>query len=136
MDNAEKGYSCSLSSQDEVDAGEGKWDAEWACDAPSVDIQWPIDLTSQTVPADITVDLIRQAAHTFSARTGLGWDKPHPRVACRCVDGAILALVRILVLCEFRGEWPEAIGVVIICLLPKPDGGRRPIGFLPSINRW
>ena len=83
LDDAEKVYSCPLSSQDEVDAEAGKWGAEWSCDAPSIDIQWPIDLISQTVPPDITVDVIRQAAHTFPARTGLGWDKLHPRAACR-----------------------------------------------------
>ena len=34
---------------------------------------------------------------------------------------------------ESRGEWAEIIGVVIICLLPKPDGGFRPIGLLPTL---
>ena len=24
----------------------------------------------------------------------------------------------------------------LICLIPKPDGGRRPIGLLPSVTRW
>ena len=37
--------------------------------------------------------------------------------------------------CEAEGQWPAAIEMVIICLLPKPDGGFRPIGLLPVLPR-
>jgi hypothetical protein len=99
-------------------------------------IVWPVDPNSQSALPDFLTDAVRRAAHTFPARTGLGWDKLHPRVVCRRGDDAILALIRIFILCELLGDWPSAIGVVIICLLPKPDGGRRPIGLLPSVIRW
>ncbi len=36
---------------------------------------------------------------------------------------------------EVLGVWPDLVGVIVICLLPKPDGGRRPIGLLPGIIR-
>ena len=37
--------------------------------------------------------------------------------------------------CERAGCWPDAVGVVIIVLLAKPDGGWRPIGLLPHLVR-
>ncbi len=33
------------------------------------------------------------------------------------------------------GRWPEGVAVVIIALLPKPDGGHRPIGLFPLLVR-
>eukprot|EP00973_Karenia_brevis_P063854 8876358-Karenia_brevis.AAC.1 len=81
------------------------------------------------------MQIMNKAAATFPSGTGLGWDNMHPRAIMRCSAPAILALIRILMLAEICGEWPELIGVVIICLLPKPDGGRRPIGLLPSVIR-
>ena len=38
-------------------------------------------------------------------------------------------------LAELMGVWPAAIGEVIIALLPKSDGGKRPIGLFPSLVR-
>ena len=36
---------------------------------------------------------------------------------------------------ELQGDWPAVVEFVIIVLLPKPDGGRRPIGLFPAIIR-
>lgn len=36
---------------------------------------------------------------------------------------------------EVRGEWPQLAGWFVIVLLPKTDGGRRPIGLLPCLPR-
>jgi len=124
-----------LSSQAEVDAEAVKWGAEWEAEAPQVELPWP-DLSEQDPLPHISVDIARRAAHTFPPNTGLGWDKLHPRVISRCHDEAILALIRLLVLAEMLGQWPAAIGIVLVCLIPKPDGGRRPIGLLPSVVRW
>ena len=83
------------------------------------------------------VDTLRAASHLFPVDTGLGWDKMHPRsLGTRLPDEALVILVRLLAMCEFLGTWPTHIGIVLICLIPKPDGGRRPIGLLPSIIRW
>ena len=45
-------------------------------------------------------------------------------------------MTRLLILVEVVGSWPQAIGATLTCFTPKPDGGRRPIGLLPSIIRW
>ena len=36
---------------------------------------------------------------------------------------------------ELHGEWPALIRLIMVVLLPKPDGGRRPIGLLPTVVR-
>ena len=45
------------------------------------------------------------------------------------------SLLKLLRRCEAAGHWPKVIELVIICLLPKPDGGFRPIGLLPVMPR-
>ena len=86
---------------------------------------------------DIDVASLRDSSMLFPVRTGLGWDKLHPRaMGMRLPDAALQSLAVILAMCEWLGEWPSRIGVVLICLIPKSGGGRRPIGLLPSIVRW
>ena len=33
------------------------------------------------------------------------------------------------------GRWPRQVGIVVVVLLPKADGGFRPIGLLPHLPR-
>ena len=66
---------------------------------------------------------------------GLVWDKLHPKALARCSDVALLELVGILMMAERLGQWPSLVGWVLICLIPKADGGRRPIGLLPCVVR-
>ena len=35
--------------------------------------------------------------------------------------------------CERTGDWPAAVGMIIIVMIPKNDGDYRPIGLLPWI---
>ena len=129
------GAACPMSLQDEVDSEAGKWGHEWACDARPPSVRWLVDWAAHA-PLPALVDAaFRDAAYIFPAGTGLGWDKMHPRAVCRCADGAIRALIRLLVMAELLGMWPSTVGVLLICLLPKTDGGRRPIGLLPSVIR-
>ena len=37
--------------------------------------------------------------------------------------------------CQAQGKWPTCWQLVLICLLPKADGGRRPIGLFPAVIR-
>ena len=131
--------SCSaspLSMQAEVDTEAHKWGLEWACDSPLTHLPWPRGWGACSPLPDLAVEALQAAARTFPAGTGLGWDKLHPRAVSRCDAGALRALLRLLLMAEFIGDWPSSAGVVLICLLAKPDGGRRPIGLLPSVIRW
>ena len=110
-----------------------KWAREWQVgQSPPLPI-WPAAL-GEPMPTPC-LHAARQACKSFAAGTGLGWDRLHPRVLLRCSEQALLALLRLFILAELLGTWPQQIGVVIVALLPKPDGGRRPIGLFPSLVR-
>lgn len=70
-------------------------------------------------PVKLMVPAITRAAMSFPVGAGLGWD----------------GLARVLYHCETTGRWPELVDIVVIALLPKPDGGLRPIGLMPSAVR-
>eukprot|EP00973_Karenia_brevis_P014474 1972678-Karenia_brevis.AAC.1 len=72
---------------------------------------------------------------TFPIGTGLGCDNVSPRAMSRLPDTLLNALGRILRRCEKLGRWPRCVCLVLIVLLAKPDGGRRPIGLLPTVVR-
>ena len=123
-----------LGSQQEVDLQAQKWRAEWDSDGLSPVLPWPAEMHNVTLP-EVSLQVVRGTAFAFPANTGLGWDKFHPRALARCSDEALLALIRLFLPSEALSRWPVAVGIVVICELPKPDGGRRPIGLLPSVIR-
>ena len=99
------------------------------------DLQWPSDM-GEDLPA-ILVEEPLEAARTFPVETGLGWDQWHPMVITRLSHSTLLLLVTILMQCEQTGDWPAGVALVLIALLPKPDGGFRPIGLLPTpLRLW
>ena len=59
----------------------------------------------------------------------------HPKAIGRLANETVDLLVRVLLICEEEGEWPEAVALTIIALLPKTDGGFRPIGLIPFLPR-
>ena len=81
----------------------------------------------------ITSDMIRDAAHSFKAHAAVGIDGIRPRRIALLPEEALQTLA---VLYTFS----EAIGVPLvqgadIVFLPKPTGGERPIGILPTLYR-
>ena len=78
---------------------------------------------------------LRMAASSFPIGTGLGSDNIAPRAMLRLSDVALLALALLLTCFEALGEWTRALDLVLIVLLPKADGGFRPIGLFPTIIR-
>ncbi len=113
----------------EADQWAGHWDAAPTPAAP----KWPTDLGP--LPAPIVTDHLLAAAVTFPEETGLGWDSAHPRALLRLPRFMIDRLVLILMAAELIGHWPRSIALVLIALLPKADGGLRPIGLMPMIIR-
>eukprot|EP00973_Karenia_brevis_P017650 2423738-Karenia_brevis.AAC.1 len=73
------------------------------------------------------------AADTFPPHTGLGADNFAPRALKRLSLPLIKMLCKLLCAFEFAGAWPAVLQLVLIVLLPKPDGGRRPIGLSPTV---
>ena len=74
---------------------------------------------------------------TFLAHTGLGGDNVSPRAFARLSDSLLQWLCLLFAAAERFGCWPLLLRLVVIVLLPKPDGGRRPIGLFPTpIRIW
>ena len=125
-----------LSAQRSVQAEADKWGREWAAGAMLPPLGWPTTPFAGSVLPTLTIEQLRDAAGTFRAEVGLGWDQLHPRAVLRCPLAALAALVRLLNLAERIGHWPDTLQSVMICLLAKPQGGWIPIGLLPSVIRW
>ena len=87
------------------------------------------------MPKALFTDEIRQAALSFSAATGKGADNIAPRAVARLSDELLTYLGQLLALALRIGQWPSLCRLVLVVLLPKPDGGRRPIGLLPCLAR-
>ena len=111
----------------------GRWSTHWGSGLGLPPCQWPVDLGE--LPPRLTLLCIQKALLSFAAGTGLGWDAIHPRALLRLPDATLLALARLLFLAEAHGRWPEAVLLVLIVLIPKSDGGRRPIGLFPWLPR-
>ena len=43
--------------------------------------------------------------------------------------------MKLLMAAEAIGQWPRNLALVLIAMLPKSDGGMRPIGLFPSLIR-
>ena len=95
-------------------------------------LEWP-DETEPLSP--LSIKKFRDALFTFANGTGLGWDGIHPRALLRLPDEVIAQWMALMLKCERTGQWPDEAGLVVVVLLPKPDGGFRPIGLLPFLPR-
>ena len=118
-----------LGLQASAEAEACSWSTHWGSGLDLPPCQWPLDLGE--LPPMLTLLCIQKALLSFAAGTGLGWDAIHPRALLRLEDATLLALARLLFLAEAHGRWPEAVLLVLIVLIPKSDGGRRPIGLFP-----
>ena len=122
-----------LDQQQTVDEEGSGWVEIWQAGVTNPLPKWPQDLGAGLQVQ--TTDDFREACYTFPAATGLGWDKFHPRALARCSDATLSLFIMLLAMAERMGRWHSLIGVVMVVLLPKSDGGRRPIGLFPSIIR-
>ncbi|CAK0873686.1 unnamed protein product, partial [Prorocentrum cordatum] len=75
------------------------------------------------------------AVVSFPICTPLGADSVAPRAILRLLEAACLMLIQILLAAERLGRWSDACNLFFIVLLPKPDGGLRPIGLFPTLVR-
>ena len=78
---------------------------------------------------------IRDAADSFPINTALGCDNVAPRAYGRLSEAAIKALIVLFMVFEKKGQWAAVVNLVIIVLLPKKTGGKRPIGLFPTMVR-
>ena len=119
--------------QQEADDEATEWHKQWGKGMVMRPVVWPTDLGDEL--PEILYEQLVVAGETFPVETGLGWDRLHPRVISRLSKPLVLMLISLIIRCEREGRWPVEVALVLIALLPKSDGGFRPIGLLPFLPR-
>jgi hypothetical protein len=127
------GWATPLCAQQLANAERLAWGKEWAANEERIEPGW--DGVDAEVPPQLQLAKFKAALATFPCGTGLGWDDCHPRALLRLPDEILEAIIELLRRCEIEGNWPLAVRLVVVVLLPKPDGGFRPIGLLPLLPR-
>ena len=83
----------------------------------------------------ITGASLADAGRKFKKHTSLGSDAFRPGWFCWLSEGLLDQFARTLVVVEEAGAWPEVVSTLLVAQIPKSDGGRRPIGLLPTLVR-
>ena len=130
-----------LAPQEHADQTAAQWHKYWGVGEKDdvADVDWHTLVAGTSLP-DPTIDELRHVGRTYSAFTSLGRDDLPPRHVCSASDDCLrtfIALIRAM----FRLACvPTSLALLIIVLLPKPDGGNRPIGIFATciriIARW
>ncbi len=121
-----------LCDQAAVEAEADTWASLWA---EGAQYQLTFDLEHEAPPAALQVDVVRRSAMSFPAHTGLGCDNIAPRAIARLSFSLLCWLCNLFAAAERLGQWPGLFRLVLIVLIPKSDGGRRPIGLFPTLVR-
>ena len=111
-----------------------KWNDLWAPSSTSNKIDWGNAEFGKTDPP--RHGELRGIARSFKLRTTKvdGW---HPRQFAALSDGALDALGYLFALYENTGHWYNEQTDLLVCLIPKPDGDRRPIlHFRSTFRLW
>ena len=87
-----------------------------------------------TMPPISAADVLR-AAKTFPKGTSIGCDDIPLGALADLSEPLRDAVASLLNYLERRGSWPSELSTSLIHLIPKPSGGRRPIGVLPTLVR-
>ena len=74
-------------------------------------------------------------AKCFKVRTGRGHDEYHPRWYALLSEECRPEIAAFLNRLDEIGCWPEQLRQTLIKLIPKPKGGKRPIGLLTALVR-
>ncbi len=78
---------------------------------------------------------LRETGRSFSRFTALGSDDLHPKHVSTLSDESLLAFIALIAAMLRLYQVPQAIALLLVILLPKPEGGTRPIGLFPTVVR-
>ncbi len=133
----EVGGVLSGSPQDFVDRDLGEWNAIWLRLEGIASAPWRDHvLDAASLPPRPTREAMRRAAMTIPENTAIGCDGIPPRAFAWLSDSLLDALADLFTSIERLGHWPEQVALAVMHLIPKLQGGRRPIGVLASLVRW
>ena len=82
-----------------------------------------------------SVEDFRQACKQFPENTGLGLDTFHPRWISQLSYETVSLLVDLMWSVECQGAVPDVLAFILIHLIPKRRGGKRPIGIATGLLR-
>ncbi len=82
-----------------------------------------------------TVAEVRAAANRFKRKTRVGIEGISPKDMSEATDETLDCYINIMIVCEMLGHIPTRVALVIVLLLNKKLGGRRPIGIMPTMYR-
>ncbi len=127
------------SPQSHVEADKEEWDKTWqrlrgVAAAPWRGERASIEEWAQLPPP--SVGEMRVAARRFHQFTGVGADLFRPHWFAWLSDQLLQVVAQLMVAVEGAGVWPGQVLVVLVHLIPKEGGGRRPIGLMASVVRW
>ena len=103
---------------------------------PTKPVVWPkeVDLGPEFCFPDLKA--ARRCTNSYESGTSIGVDWLHPRHFGLLSDASLEAFLMFIRAIVFCGMVPEQIDVLLISLIPKPEGGTRPIGVFPSTIRF
>ena len=113
--------------------------SEWATVWRRLQNQTTDPWRSETIDGNklppIDASAVRAAARSFKTTTSVGCDAIAPRAFAWLSEPLLAAVAVFLNSVEESGTWPSMVATALVHLIPKPGGGRRPIGILPTIVR-
>lgn len=109
------------------------WEVLWAVKEAPAAIAWP---PIEPLP-DLAADELTEAAGRFKRRTGLGTDTFHPRRVKLLTPALQRRLASLITGMERSADIPAFLWHLLMLLIPKDDGGQRPIGLLTApLRLW
>ncbi len=135
---AEVGGERTGSPQAFVDADRVEWDKVWQRFAGVAGAPWRSEAEGEgaaAIPLPSPTDM-RRCARQFRPYTGIGTDLFRPHWFAWLSDPLLRMVAGLLGEVERKGRWPGQVMLVLVHLIPKDGGGRRPIGLLASLVRW
>ena len=107
----------------------------WEVQIEDSHLCWPRvdDFNNLKIP---TVDQCRSFSPRYKVSTAIGIDGIHPRILGLLSDGTIMAFINLACMSIRLGLVPSHVCLLLVSLIPKRDGGDRPIGVFPTFVRW
>ena len=116
--------------QDAVEEDMRQWSSIWGAEEQTaVEAPWRGHIGKWSRPS---VDAVRDLCRRYKKRTGLGRDCWHPRHWSWLPDERLQELLDVMDLCAACGRWPTHAWLLVVFLVPKPEGGSRPLVLFPT----
>ena len=122
------------SAQQAADRKANEWHRLWDVTSESPGLSWH-DLPDCADVALPSADELRETSKSFSRFTALGCDDLHPKHVGTLSEGCLEGLIAVLSAMLRLVQLPQAMALLLVVLLPKPEGGTRPIGLFPTVIR-